>query len=222
MIFTKNMRTKKTNRSNYLNSVFSKEDKILKNIREYAEKQSVDYMQISAYEGGILQFLCKALNVKKAVEIGTLYGYSSLIIARALPSNGRLFTLDQDKNKQEQSQQLIKEDKHSHKIEFISGLANKSLKNLESKAPFDMVFIDADKTSYLDYLKWSYKNLKSGGLIIADNTFLFGAIYNESKKEVNQKALTIMKQFNKEISQSGLYTSTLIPTAEGLTVGIKK
>lgn len=222
MIFTKNMRTKKTNRSNYLNSVFSKEDKILKNIREYAEKQSVDYMQISAYEGGILQFLCKALNVKKAVEIGTLYGYSSLIIARALPSNGRLFTLDQDKNKQEQSQQLIKEDKHSHKIEFISGIANKSLKNLESKAPFDMVFIDADKTSYLDYLKWSYKNLKSGGLIIADNTFLFGAIYNESKKEVNQKALTIMKQFNKEISQSGLYTSTLIPTAEGLTVGIKK
>jgi len=86
-----------------------------------------------------------------------------------------------------------------------------------------MVFIDADKAAYMDYLRWSYDHLKSGGLVAADNTFLFGAVYGEpDRKETDGTGLDVMKQFNKEIAHSGKYISTLIPTAEGLTVGIKK
>ena len=100
------MRTKETAKSLYLKEIFSKEDNTLKKIRECSEKENVGYMQISAYEGGILQFLCHALRVKKAVEIGTLYGYSSLMIARALPEDGQLFTLDISKKRQEEAQKF--------------------------------------------------------------------------------------------------------------------
>ena len=216
------MRTVKTARSRYLESVFSKEDAVLKRIRCHSEKNNTAYMQISAYEGGILQFLCRALKVKTAVEIGTLYGYSSLMIARALPAGGRLYTLDLSRQRQREAQNLMKDDSAAKKIEFIPGEALKSLQVLSRAAPFDMVFIDADKASYLKYLHWSTRNLKPGGLLAADNTFLFGAVYGEpSKKEpLSSKALQVMKQFNKDIQKH--YISALIPTAEGLTAGIKK
>lgn len=216
------MRTKETAKNLYLKKVFSKEDDILRSIQENSEQENVGHMQISSYEGGILQFLCKALNVKKVIEIGTLHGYSSLMIARALPKGGQIFTLDIDKHRQERAKTLIKNDPHSHKIHFISGPAIQSLKTIENKGPFDMVFIDADKKAYLDYLSWSSKNLKSGGLLVADNTFLFGAVYGEPEREQNTEALEVMKKFNEEMAHSGLYISTLIPTAEGITVGIKK
>ena len=216
------MRTKETARNLYLKKVFSKENDTLKKIREWSEQENVGYMQISAYEGGILQFLCQALQVKKVVEIGSLYGYSSLMIACALPEDGQVFTLDINQNRQEKAKNLIQADPAAKKIHFISGPALESLKKLEQEAPFDMVFIDADKSAYLDYLHWSNKNLKTRGLLVADNTFLFGAVYGETEREQNEEALKIMKQFNEEVAGSGLYISTLIPTAEGLTVGIKK
>ncbi len=216
------MRTKETAKSVYLTEVFSKEDDILRNIRKWSEKENVNYMQISPYEGRILQFLCQALQVKKVVEIGTLYGYSSLMIARALPPDGQIFTLDIDKKKQQKAKNLIQNDPSAGKVHFIPGPALDNLDTLKSKAPFDMVFIDADKSAYLKYLHWSNKNLKSRGLLVADNTFLFGAVYGEAERKQDEKALKTMLAFNKEVAESGLYTSTLIPTTEGLTVGIKK
>ena len=216
------MRDKETAKNLYLKKIFSKEDNILRSIRENSEKENVEHMQISSYEGGILQFLCKALQVKKAVEIGTLHGYSSLMITRALPSDGQLFTFDIDKKQQEKAKTLIQNDPNSNKIHFIPGPAIEKLKTIENKGPFDMVFIDADKKAYLDYLNWSNKNLKKGGLLVADNTFLFGAVYGENEREQDATALEVMKKFNEEIAQSNQYISTLIPTAEGMTVGIKK
>ena len=181
------MRTKETAKSLYLKEVFSKEDDILRSIREYSEKKNVEYMQISAYEGGILQFLCQTLLVKKAVEIGTLYGYSSLMIARTLPEDGQLFTLDIDKDRTRKSQSFDARRSFCHKDSFPSWPALESLKKLKNKAPFDMVFVDADKSAYLDYLHWSNKYLKPGGLLIADNTFLFGAVYGEPEGKTIEK-----------------------------------
>ena len=217
------MRNQNTAKQKYLNKTFSKEDDLLRKIKEQSITAGVEGMQISAYEGGILQFFCQALKVKKAVEIGTLHGYSSLMIARVLPPGGQIFTLDIDKTRQEKAQQLIVKDPASSKIQFLTGPALESLKTLEKQSPFDMVFIDADKPAYLDYLHWSNKNLKSGGLLMADNTFLFGAVYGEPERtQTSPEALKVMQKFNEEVASSGQYISTLIPTTEGLTVGIKK
>lgn len=220
------MRKTKSARSLYLSEVFSKEDALLFQIRQAALEEGVEHMQISAYEGRILQFLCQALQVSKVVEIGTLYGYSSLMMARVLPEKGKLFTLDLSMERQEKAKRLIQSDPSAKKIQFISGSAMDSLSRLETlgEGPFDMVFIDADKSSYLNYLHWSNRNLKSGGLLVADNTFLFGAVYGELMEGRNKDdtALQVMKQFNQEVANQDVYISTLIPTAEGLTVGIKK
>ena len=214
------MRKQNTPKSLYLSRVFSKEDAILSHIRQQAEKSHVDYMQVSAYEGRILQFLCQALRVKKAVEVGTLYGYSTLMIARALPEDGELFTLDINKKRQEQAKKLMQKDPAAKKIRFLAGPAVDSLNTLKSEAPFDMLFIDADKSSYLKYLEWGTQHLKQRGLLLADNTFLFGAVYGEEKREQDKKALQVMQEFNKTIAEN--WISTLLPTEEGLTVGIKK
>ena len=180
-------------------------------------------MQLSFYEGGILQFLCRALKVKKAIEIGTLYGYSGLMIARSLPPGGRLFTLDLNADRQQKAQSLIQEDPARKKMHFITGEASGSLKKLETKGPFDMVFIDADKGAYLKYLHWSNQHLKPGGLLVADNAFLFGAVYGKPVKEnISPASLAVMKQFNQEVVKGGFYISTILPTPEGMTVGIKK
>jgi len=216
------MRTIETAKSTYLKKLFSTEDEILKKILSTSRENHVDHMQISAHEGSILQFLCHAFQVKKAIEIGTLYAYSTIMIARRLPSDGELFTLDIDQKRQEIAKNLIKKDSSYSKINFLSGKALNSLKNLEKKAPFDMVFIDADKATYLDYLHWSNKHLKPGGLLIADNTFLFGSVYGEPKKDQDPKTINIIKQFNEEVVHSGIYSATVLPTQEGLTVGIKK
>ena len=116
------MRTQKTKKTSYVQKVFGKEDAILQSIREHSEKEQVANMQISSYEGGILQFLCQALKVKKAVEIGTLYGYSSLMIARALPEDGQLWTLDMSEHRQQKAKELMKPDPDGQKVCFKTGL----------------------------------------------------------------------------------------------------
>ena len=215
-------RTQKSQKTLYLNKVFGHEDIFLKKIKKATEEEGVERMQISAHEGRILQFLVQISKAKKVVEIGTLYAYSTLHIARALPEKGRVFTLDISSERHKKSQEILKNCKDSKKIKWISGLALDGLKSIEKSAPFDMIFIDADKESYMKYLLWAEKHLRPGGLVSADNTFLFGAVYGKPSRSPRPKALKIMKEFNKRISSSTHWQGALIPTGEGLTVGIKK
>ena len=215
-------RTHKNKKTSYLDKVFGCEDSLLKAIRQAVEKEGVERMQISPHEGRILQFLVQVSKAKKVVEIGTLYAYSALHIARALPEDGQIFTLDISSERHKKSQEILKNSKNGQKIRWICGPAVDSLKSIETVAPFDMVFIDADKEAYLEYLDWAEKNLKTGGLLVADNTFLFGAVYGESKRSPQQKTIEIMNEFNKRLSDTLYWKGALIPTAEGLTVGIKQ
>ena len=96
-----------------------------------------------------------------------------------------------------------------------------SLKSIETVAPFDMVFIDADKEAYLEYLDWAEKNLKTGGLLVADNTFYL-ELFMENPSDSSTKTIELMNEFNKRLSDTPYWKGALIPTAEGLTVGIKQ
>jgi caffeoyl-CoA O-methyltransferase len=86
-----------------------------------------------------------------------------------------------------------------------------------------MVFIDANKSAYLEYLDWAINNTTRGGLIVGDNTFLFGGVYGESRNErSSQNQIKVMKEFNRRLADQTIFESCLIPTSEGLTVGIRK
>lgn len=96
------------------------------------------------------------------------------------------------------------------------------LNELSVKAPFDMIFIDADKSSYPKYLDWAESYIKQDGLIVADNTLLFNTVFLESPtKEVSEKSWHAMREFNDRLSDEKKYFSILIPTDEGMTVALK-
>ena len=217
------LRTHRNSRSIYLDQTFGLEEPFLQKIKKAVESEGVEHMQISAHEAKILQFLVQVSKVKKVVEIGTLYAYSAFHIATALPRDGQVWTIDHNSHRHKVSQEILKNTPSAKKINWLCGPALEQLKFLESLAPFDMIFIDADKEPYLKYLNWAEKNLKKGALLVADNTFLFGAVYGESERDSSKpETIKIMREFNKRLANSKLWQGALIPTQEGMTVSIKQ
>ena len=218
-----------TLKTNYYKTTFGKEDSALRKIRTQAQNQGVEYMQLSPADARLLQFLTRTSQAQNAIEIGGLYGYSTLHIARGLKKNGQVFSLDIDLERQEISKQLIQKESEFSKITWIHGDAHKTLLSLSEKAPFDMVFIDADKAGYLEYLLWAEQNLKVGGIVVADNSFLFHTLYAEEPElsklrkihNVSPSSEKILKEFNQRIVSSPYWMGAMIPTEDGLTVGYK-
>lgn len=209
-------------KNKYLNDVFGQDDEFCKKIQEASKQEAVQHMQISQHEARILQFLVQLSKAKKIIEIGTLHAYSALHMAQALPQDGQLWTLDMSKKRHQLAQELLADSPDINKIKWITGPAQTSLKSLESQAPFDMMFIDADKPAYMDYLLWAESHLKPGACLVADNSFLFGAVYGQDQRDHNQQTIDIMKAFNQRLSLSKHWKGALIPTEEGLTVSIKQ
>ena len=213
-------RLQSSKKRDYLNQNFCLKSPFLDKIKQATEEEAVSRMQISEHEARLLQFLVQQSKAKKIVEIGTLYAYSTYHLAQALKEEGKVWTLDQNKLRHEKSQNILKDSSLINKIEWVTGSAKEGLKSIEKEAPFDMIFIDADKGAYGYYLNWAETHLKKGGLLVADNTFLWGAVYGE-KTETAPETIEVMKKFNKRLSNSSAWDGALIPTEEGMTVGIK-
>jgi len=219
----------KENKRRYYEDTFGKEDPLLHEIRKQASSQNIEQMQLSPADACLLQFLTRLSRAEKAIEIGGLFGYSTLHIARGLHSSGCVYSLDIDSQRQEISQKLIKDDPNFSKIKWIAGDAHKTLQTLTHLSPFDLIFIDAEKSGYGDYLKWSETHLKVGGLLVADNTFLFDTLFTEEpqlsqlRKEhgVSVQSEKVLKQFNERITSSKIWKSAMIPTIDGLSVAFK-
>ncbi len=168
-------------------------------------------------EGKLLQLLIKLAGVKTVVEVGTLAGSSALWMAKALPDGGHVQTIEKDPTRAS----LARKNIGLHpKITLHEGDARAVLAALQG--PFDMIFIDADKLHYADYLDWAEKNIRMGGLIVGDNTLLFDAVWNDAEIErVRPAARAAMRAFNQRLADPAKYTSILLPTDEGLTIAIK-
>ncbi len=214
------MRNTNTAKDHYIESTFALEDKPLSNV-VFTLRLDEAHMQISPIEGKTLQTLIKMVGAKKIVEIGTLAGYSSIWMARALPEGGRLYAVEVDKTKETRILDNIKKCGVADKIELIIGKALDILPTLEQYGPFDAVFIDADKAGYVNYLEWAEQNVRKGGLIIGDNTFLFGAVYGDNSRGMKPEVIEIMQEFNERLANPAKYTSIILPTAEGMTVAVK-
>ncbi|HCR86528.1 MAG TPA: O-methyltransferase, partial [Alphaproteobacteria bacterium] len=173
-------------------------------------------------EGCILRVLLQIHQSKKVVEVGTLAAYSTIWIARSLPLNGVVYSFEKDEMVANIARENIKNSDVADKIKIISGDAHANLKAIENEGAFDAIFIDAEKTGYIKYLEWADKNIRKGGLIIADNTLQAGDItkteFDDKRKE---KTINAIKNFNEAIANPLKYSSVILPTQEGLTVAIK-
>jgi caffeoyl-CoA O-methyltransferase len=206
----------------YIASLYAEEDECLAAIKERLVSADRWGVNIGANEGRMLQLFMKTVGVKKAVEIGTLFGYSGVWIARALPGDGVLHTIERDHDAIRMAKKAFSECGVSERIRLHEGDAIDQLEKIASEGPFDMVFIDANKTSYIEYLDWATRNVRSGGLIIADNTLLGGKVIEDEKPEaLSNRQYSVMRSFNEKMADRSKYFSTIMPTAEGLTVAIR-
>lgn len=206
----------------YAFETFRPEDEILKNVRKNCLEKGLPEIQIGTFDGKHLEILTRIASPKKAIEIGTLGGYSGICIARGLPADGHLDTLELYEQHAQVARESFEISGLSKKITVHVGEARATLKNLSEDGPYDFAFIDADKVNYPFYLEWCEKNLRSGGVLIADNTFGFGLIQKE-KEDLGENRFAIqgLRKFNQKISQNKNFRSTLLPTGEGMTLAIK-
>ncbi len=206
----------------YVEKLFAPEDEMLKHLREHAEKEGLPDIHVGNTDGLLLEILVKGFNVHKAVEIGTLAGYSGIRICRGLQPGGRLFTFEFSPKHAAIAQKNFATAGFDKNVEILVGPALENLSKIESYGPFDLVFIDADKANYKNYFQWAEENLKVGGVLLADNTFAWGMIadskFDDPKDEKQVKAL---QAFNQAMATSPKFKSTIVPTGEGLTLGVK-
>lgn len=224
------MRVDKSEAESYIEGLFVNEAIERKNILLDLTSDNKHGIQVSPGEGQLLKFFSKMIGAKKIVEIGTLYGYSTSWFVESIFED-----LKENQSEEKKVWSFEKEESHfniaskhlahhieSKKLEIFLGDALTGLKSIESQGPFDLVFIDANKSGYMDYFDWADQNLRSGGLIIADNTFLFGEVFKNEPPTKNKKAWQVMRTLNETLARHENYISTLLPTAEGLTLAMKK
>jgi caffeoyl-CoA O-methyltransferase len=162
-----------------ITQLFAPEDEALRSALAAAKEAGLPLIQISPIEGKLLQLLAVACNAHKILEIGSLAGYSGIWLARALPADGRLITLEVSPKHAEVVRNSFKRAGVADRSEVRVGKALDLLPQLEGEAPFDLVFIDADKPPYPQYLDWALRLTRPGSIIVADNTIHSGERLHE-------------------------------------------
>jgi predicted O-methyltransferase YrrM len=161
----------------YLSTLLELEDAALNQAVENARRAGLPDIGVTPPQGRLLHLLAKACLARNILEIGTLGGYSTIWLARALPSGGRLVTIESEPAHAEVARANIANAGLSHLVELRLGQASDTLPTLTG--PFDFIFIDADKPSYPTYLDWSLKLAQRGTVIVADNVVREGEIVND-------------------------------------------
>ena len=173
-------------------------------------------MQISEIQGHFLQLIIKITNSKKCLEIGTFTGFSSLTMALALPKEGKIITLDHDYEIIKVAKSFFKKSQLEKTITPIVGPALESLRQmLKNKEIFDLIFIDADKENYINYFDISLDLVKKGGIILVDNVFWHGDVYNKNK---NDKKTNTIREFNSHVKNDKRVEKFILPLGDGLTI----
>ncbi len=200
------------------------EDPVLENIRRKTPEKGLPPISIGPQEGKILETLARSCGARKIVEIGTLAGYSACYLAKALGSEGVVHTVEYDVRHAAVARQNIAGAGLSDRVIVHEGAALDVLPKLESEGPFDVCFIDADKANYHRYLRWAVGNVRSGGLIIGDNAYLFGKLHLEPKQAGEDAAgIPAMREFLKTLADLNLFSScAMIPTSEGMAVAVRR
>jgi caffeoyl-CoA O-methyltransferase len=205
----------------YTYQVFAPEDQRLLDVRARQAAAGLPDIQVAALDGLHHEVLARACGARRAVEIGTLGGYSGLCLLHGMPEDGVLHTFEIDPRHAEVARETFRGAGLLARARVHVGPALEKLTEIEGEGPFDLVFIDADKTGYPAYLEWAAEHLRVGGLAILDNAFLFGRVVEEPGDDDWAAAITAMRRTHQLLASSGRFRATMLPTGEGLAVGVK-
>ena len=195
---------------------FAREDEHMIYAREQTASQGLPQINLQPAEARVLQLLVLLNGAKRALEIGTLAGYSAIWIASALPADGSLLTIEKSEKHARLAREHIERAGLSGKVSVLQGAATEVLRGLRLGAPLDLVFIDADKANYPNYLAWAADNLRVGGAIVADNVFWGGRVLApESEDDFG------LREFNQTLAQHPQFASTILEIGDGIALGVK-
>ena len=197
--------------------VFQPEDAVLAEIRARSIRDGLPAIAVGRFDGLHLEVFARLLGARKAVEIGTLGGYSGVCLLRGMGEHGLLHTFELDPHHAEVARESFRKAGVAARAHVHVGPALEKLREIEREAPFDLCFIDADKTGYPAYLEWAARHLRVGGAVLGDNAFGFGGV----AKPGGDEGVRALRRFNEELAQGGRFRATMIPTEEGLALGVK-
>jgi len=198
-----------------ITTLFAPEDDGLRNSLALAKAAGLPDIQISPIQGRLLQFLAIACNARKILEIGSLAGYSGIWLARALPTDGLLITLEVDPLHVELTKSAFAGAGVEDRTEVREGKALELLPQLVNEAPFDLVFIDANKGDCLHYLEWALRLSRPGSIVVADNSIPGGTKLRFPEEGSDEAIAT----YNQRLVTDPSLVSIALPLDEGYTDG---
>ena len=199
----------------YITDLFVPPDAALTAALQASQSAGLPTISVSPPQGKFLQLLARALGARAILEIGTLGGYSTIWLARAMPAGGRLITLEADPKHAEIARANIARAGLAGVVELRLGRALDTLPQLaaEGRGPFDLIFIDADKPSYADYFTWALKLSRRGSVIIGDNVIRKGAVLNPGASD--DPRVPGVLRFNELVAAEPRVSATVIQTVGG-------
>lgn len=205
----------------YTYRVFAPEDDLMRDVRARQDAAGLPDIQVAALDALHLEVLARATGARRAVEIGTLGGYSGVCILRGMGAGGRLDTFEIDPRHAQVARETFRRAGFEDRAHIHVGPALERLEDIAGDAPFDFVFVDADKTSYPEYVTWAADHLRVGGVVLCDNAFLFGRVIDDHPARDDRSAVDAMRRAHAILASSGRFRSTMLPTGEGLALGVK-
>lgn len=202
-----------SNVDNYLIEKLIPKDDILEQVLVNNQQAGLPAFDVAANQGQLLALFVRMTGAKRILEIGTLGGYSTIWMARELPTDGELLTLEADAHHASIARQNLQLAGMAERVKLIEGPALNSLEQLGEHPPFDLIFIDADKPSNPDYLRWALRYSRSGTLIIGDNVVRDGEVTNPQSDDARVQGV---RTFIEMLGEDPRLTATAIQT-----VGVK-
>jgi caffeoyl-CoA O-methyltransferase len=206
----------------YLLSVSLREPEVLRRLREETAKLPNGGMQISPEQGQLMALLVQLLGAKKTLEVGVFTGYSSTVVALALPPDGKITACDVSEEYTGIARRYWQEAGVASKVDLHIAPALQTLHGLLGQGQagtYDFAFIDADKSNYDGYYEMALKLLRPGGLIAIDNTLWSGQVADLSDQSKDTVALRVL---NEKLHRDERVTLSLLPVGDGLTLALKR
>ena len=202
----------------YLEKYCSQEPEILARLREETYRVTEQPHMISGkQQGRFLAIISKLLSPKNVLEIGTFTGYATLCLAEGLAENGRITTLDINEELSYLPKKYFAESDFAEKINFCLQDGREFLQNTDEM--YDLVFIDGNKATYVDYLNLIKPRLRSGGVVLFDNVLWYGKVLEENPKSKMTKKI---KELNEIVSKDGDFENLILPLRDGINLIRKK
>ena len=202
-----------SNVDNYLIEKLIPKDDILEQVLVNNQQAGLPAFDVAANQGQLLALFVRMTGAKRILEIGTLGGYSTIWMARELPTDGELLTLEADAHHASIARQNLQLAGVAERVKLIEGPALNSLEQLGEHPPFDLIFIDADKPSNPDYLRWALRYSRPGTLIIGDNVVRDGEVTNPQSDDARVQGV---RTFIEMLGEDPRLTATAVQT-----VGVK-